>query len=212
MTALAAGAASESRTHPADLRQQELLQGLRAGDERAYEQLVRDHGAKMLAVARRFLRSEHNAADAVQEAFLAAFRHIHTFAAGAQLGTWLHRIVVNTCLMKLRSDKSRPVCSMESLLPAFDNFGRHVQRASRWEAPIERLEKHEVLQRIRDRIDQLPAPYRTIVLLRDIEELDTQEVADRLGISATAVKVRLHRARRALRSLLSPIFEAKRSE
>lgn len=187
-----------------------LLRALRTGEEPAFERLVRQYGGQMLAVARRFLRCEQDAADAVQEAFVSAFRSIQGFAGNSKIGTWLHRIVVNACLMKLRSDKSRPTASIESLLPTFDETGHHSQRVAAWHAPSDRLESAELRLMVRRCIDDLPEPYRVVLLLRDIEELNTQETAERLGISEAAVKVRLHRARQALRTLLNPILSAER--
>jgi RNA polymerase sigma-70 factor (ECF subfamily) len=183
-----------------------LLRALRAGDETAYERFVRQHGGQMLAVARRFLRCEQDAADAVQEAFVAAFRSIHGFAGNSKISTWLHRVVVNACLMKLRSAKSKSARSIESLLPTFDETGHHAHRVAAWQAPCDRLESAELRTTVRRCIDELPEPYRLVLLLRDIEELDTQETAMRLGISEPAVKVRLHRARQALRTLLDPVL------
>lgn len=184
-----------------------LLTRVRGGDEPACEEFVRQHSGPMLAVARRFLRNEQDAADAVQEAFLSAFRSIHEFAGGSRLGTWLHRIVVNVCLMKLRAAKSRPATSIESLLPTFDSTGHQTRRVSAWDAPPpERLQSAELRAHVRECIAALPEPHRMVLLLRDIEEFDTQETADRLGISPAAVKVRLHRARQALRTLLEPMF------
>lgn len=188
----------------------ELLQALRAGEEPAYERLVRRYGGAMLAVARRFLRCDEDAADAVQEGFVSAFRSIHGFAGDSKIGTWLHRIVVNACLMKLRAGKSRPAVSIESLLPTFDETGHHASRIYDWIAPSDRLEADELRATVRRCIDELPEPYRVVLLLRDIEELNTQETAERLGISEPAVKVRLHRARQALRTLLDPTFRADR--
>jgi len=186
----------------------ELLQALRAGEEPAYERFVRRYGGPMFAVARRFLRCDEDAADAVQEGFLSAFRSIHRFAGNSRLGTWLHRIVVNTCLMKLRAGKNRPVVSIESLLPTFDETGHHARRINDWRLPSDRLETDELRTTVRRCINELPDPYRVVLLLRDIEELNTQETAERLGISVPAVKVRLHRARQALRTLLDPILRA----
>jgi len=95
-----------------------MLDRLRAKDERAFEMLVRAYGGRMLAVARRLLRSEDDAADAVQEAFLAAFKSIDRFRGAARLSTWLHRIVVNAVLMKLRASSRRPEETIEDLLHA----------------------------------------------------------------------------------------------
>lgn len=187
--------------------EEHLLRLVRAGDDAACEELVRRCGGAMLAVARRFLRCEQDAADAVQDAFLSAFRSIDSFEGGSKVGTWLHRIVVNVCLMRLRAARSRPTTSIEALLPTFDDTGHHAQRVSAWAAPPDQLHAAELRALVRERIDELPDTYRVVLLLRDIEELDTRETADRLGISEAAVKVRLHRARQALRTLITPVME-----
>lgn len=186
-----------------------LLVRLRCGDEAACEEFVRRFGGQMLAVARRFLRCEHDAADAVQEAFLSAFRSIRDFAGGSKISTWLHRIVVNACLMKLRSARSRNASSIESLLPTFDETGHNARHVAAWsESTADQLHASEMRIKVRECIDRLPDAYRVVLLLRDIEQIDTQEAAQRLGISTAALKVRLHRARQALRTLLEPYFVA----
>jgi RNA polymerase sigma-70 factor (ECF subfamily) len=161
----------------------------------------------MLTTARRFLRSEQDAADAVQEAFILAFQGIGKFEGQSKLGTWLHRIVVNSCLMKIRSESRRPAVSLESLLPAFDNTGHHAAPVGRWRnAPDERALTDETRALVRRSIDMLPDDYRSVILLRDIEELSTEETAEILETTPGAVKTRLHRARQALRTMLDPHF------
>lgn len=197
--------AAWTATMAAEAEERALLAALRGGDDRAYERLVSEHGGRMLAVARRMLRNEEEARDALQEAFVLAFRGLPRFAGESRLGTWLHRIVVNAALMKLRRQRSRPEESIEELLPAFLEDGHAAHSYSDWPESADRLlEREEVRQRVRASIDRLPVTYRTVLLLRDIEELDTGEVANALGISPNAVKVRLHRARQALRELLDP--------
>jgi RNA polymerase sigma-70 factor, ECF subfamily len=183
-----------------------LVARLRAGDEAAYEEMVRAHGGRLLAVARRILGGhEQDARDAVQDGFISAFRSIHGFAGGSRLSTWLHRIVVNAALMKLRSRKRRPEDSIEDLLPSFGPDDHQQPPATPWREPFETLvERREVRSLVRECIDRLPEDYRTVLLLRDIEELDTEEAARVLGITPNAVKSRLHRARQALRTLLDP--------
>jgi RNA polymerase sigma-70 factor (ECF subfamily) len=184
----------------------DLLERLRAGDERASEALVRRHCGRMLAVARRFLGNEDDSADAVQDAFLAAFRSLDRFAGNSTLGTWLHRIVVNVCLMKLRSRSRRREVRIEDLLPTFDKTGHHSHPVRPWEDhALARLTQAETRAQVRARIDKLSAPYREVLLLRDIEGLDTDETAQQLGTTPGAVKTRLHRARQALRTLLEPL-------
>lgn len=189
---------------PAD--QAALLARLRAGDADAFEKLVRDFGGRMLAVTRRFLVNEEDSQDAVQEAFLSAFRALDRFEGNSQLGTWLHRIAVNAALMKLRTRKSRPQeQSAEELLPQFKDDGHQASPASGWVGDgLSALEKKETRQLVRQSIDRLPENYRTVLLLRDIEEKDTEETAELLGMTPNAVKTRLHRARQALRTLLDP--------
>jgi RNA polymerase sigma-70 factor, ECF subfamily len=180
-----------------------LIAGLRAGDADAFERMVRRYGGRMLATARRIMGNEDAAHDVVQDACLAAFRAMDDFAGAARLSTWLHRIVVNAALMKLRSRRRRPEESIEELLPRFDETGHFADAPSAWDASTDRAyERAETRAMVRAAIQELPPSYRTVLLLRDIEELDTEETASTLGISQNAVKVRLHRARQALRTLL----------
>ena len=196
-----------SQVSPDRQSQDELLAQLRQGDESAYETLVREYGGRMLAVARRVLRHEDDARDAVQEAFLQAFRSIDRFRGDSNLATWLHRIVTNAALMKLRSTSRHPEVTIEDLLPQFDETGHHTQPLRDWSVfPSSELLREESRAQVRACIDQLPAPYREILILRDIEEMDTDETAKVLGISKASVKTRLHRARQALRTLLEPHF------
>ncbi len=183
-----------------------LLERIRAGDERACEALIRRHGGRMLAVARRFLRTEEDSADAVQDAFLSAFRSLDGFEGNSALGTWLHRIVVNVCLAKLRTRSRSREVRIDDLLPTFDEIGRHSRPVRPWDDhALARLTQAETRAHVRACIERLPDPYRTVLVLRDIEELDTEQTARRLGINPGAVKTRLHRARQALRTLLEPV-------
>ena len=196
-----------SKASPDRESQDQLVARLREGEEAAYESLVREYGGRMLAVARRVLRHEEDARDAVQEAMLQAFRSIDRFRGASKLATWLHRIVTNAALMKLRSTSRHPEVTIEELLPQFDETGHHTQPVRDWsESPSSALLQEERRAQVRACIDQLPAQYREILILRDIEELDTNETAKVLGISTASVKTRLHRARQGLRTLLEPLF------
>lgn len=180
-----------------------LLTHLQQGDEGAYELLVRRYGAQLLAVARRLLRNEEDARDAVQETFISAFRALPRFRADAKLSTWLHRIVTNAALMRLRSASRRPEVSLEPLLPIFDEEGQHAEPVESLTITAETaLQSKETRALVRACIEQLPTQYRAVVILRDLEELDTAETAAILGITENAVKIRLHRARQALMTLL----------
>jgi len=183
-----------------------LVARLQASDHSAFSELVRAQGPRMLAVARRLLRSDDDAADAVQEAFISAFRAIGNFEGGARLSTWLHRIVVNAALMRLRSRARRPEMSIDDLLPRFVEDGQYLDEPREWRSPepLGALERRETREMVRGLIDRLPTDYRTVLLLRDIEGLDTKETAELLGVTPNAAKIRLHRARLALRGLLDP--------
>jgi RNA polymerase sigma-70 factor, ECF subfamily len=183
----------------------DLLAALRHEDSTAYQELVRRFGGQMLATARRLLRCDEDCADAVQEAFLSAFQALDKFEGNSKLGTWLHRIVVNACLMKIRARARRSEVSIEGLLPTFDESGHHANGVRRWKrSPDEQLLREETRSLVRRCIDMLPDDYRTVLLLRDIEELSTDEAASILGSAPGTVKTRLHRARQALRTLLEP--------
>ncbi|MFN2445671.1 MAG: sigma-70 family RNA polymerase sigma factor [Vicinamibacterales bacterium] len=113
--------------------------------------------------------------------------------------------------MKLRTRRRRPEESIEPLLPAFADDGHHRDRISSWDEPVdEALDRAETRRIVRALIDELPESYRTVLLLRDIEGLDTAEAASALGLTSAAVKVRLHRARQALRTKLAPHFGGER--
>ncbi len=196
---------------PTEREEFALLKGLRAGEQTAYETLVRTYSGRLLAIIRRYLHNEDDARDALQDAFLSAFRALHTFTEGSLLSTWLHRIAINAALMKLRTRKRRPEDPIEELLPKFTEDGHredgHRGNPTRpWKEPEGLLQRQETRAVVRSCIDCLPETYRTVLLLRDIEELDTEEVALLLDISSNAVKIRLHRARQALRTLLDPHF------
>lgn len=189
----------------------DLLAALQAGDPLAYERFVRAHVARVKAVAMRYLRNEEDANDVVQETFLSAFKAIPRFEGKAQLATWLHRIAVNAALMKLRTLERKGEATLEEdveeLLPQFVGFGAHakVQR-SFGELPEDGMLRAETQFFVRACIDQLPEMYRTALFLRDIEGYENEELAKHLGITVNAAKIRVHRARQALRTLLEPRF------
>jgi RNA polymerase sigma-70 factor (ECF subfamily) len=191
--------------------QEALLVGLRANNPGAYEQLVRQTGGKLLAVARRILGNEADAHEAVQDAFLSAVRAMDTFdGAKASLNTWLHRIAINAALQKLRSKRRKPERSIDDLLPSFAEDGHQAAPVMDWRETSDlAAQRRETRQLVRHAIDQLPDAFREVLLLRDIEGLDTEETAQFLGINAGAVKTRLHRARQALRTLLDPHFRGE---
>jgi len=177
------------------LDEAELVARLRVGDNAAYAQLVHAHTGTMTVVARRFFGDTSDAAEAVQDAFVSAFRAMNTFEGTAKLGTWLHRITVNACLLKLRGRK-------RSRLVALDDETHFTDALENNSA----LSQTETRSRVRAGVEQLPEAYRTVIQLRDLEGLSTEETAARLGTNCGAVKTRLHRARQALKTILEPQF------
>lgn len=145
--------------------------------------------------------------DVVQEAFISAFRGLDTFQNRSTMQTWLHRITVNTALMKSRQLKRLAEQPIDEYLPEFDENECRIEAA--WQAipsteEIISNEQHRLY--IHTAINQLPDVYRVVLLLRDIEEYNTSEVAQFLDISESNVKVRLHRARAALKKLIEPLL------
>ncbi|HEY6843638.1 MAG TPA: sigma-70 family RNA polymerase sigma factor, partial [Thermoanaerobaculia bacterium] len=140
--------------------------------------------------------------DAVQNAFIRAFQSLSRFRAESRLSTWLHRILVNEALMKLRSRKASEE-SIDDLLPSFQEDGHQVRDTVDWSDLADKsLERAETAEMVNRRIEELPESYRTVLVLRDIEGMSNSEIAEMLGISTNLVKVRLHRARQALRTLI----------
>lgn len=183
-----------------------LVAALKRGDKAAFETLVRRYAPRLYPVARRFTGNHQDAQDCLQEAFLQVHRKIDQFEGRAALGTWLHRIVINAALSAIRARRDDEE-SLDALQPQFDRFDLLIGPTNEPPATAEDLLQRAGTQRaVRRAIDQLPASYRSVLLLRDIEGYDTRETAALLGIGVSAAKVRLHRARMALKALLEPLF------
>lgn len=188
---------------PTESKESELLAGLRAGEPNSFENLVRSFSPRLLSTAMRMLGSEADAQDAVQEALISAWKHIDKFEASSSLSTWLHRIAVNACLARLRSSQAkREVPLSDGASPvnlAFEGL------PSAWSEPGPNLEKRVAMrQAIQRALALIPLEFRTVLLLRDVEELSSREVAEQLGISDASVRQRLHRARSTMAELLRP--------
>ena len=180
------------------------------GNPQATETFVRANAPWMMALARRILKDGGLAEDAVQNAFASVFENLSSFEGRSTTKTWIHRIVVNQSLMLLRRRNRLQEAPIDDLLPVFDDNG------CRFEDPWAVLETPETIflqsqarQKIVELIDQLPDAYRVILILRDMEEMRTSEVADMLKLSEANVKVRLHRARAALKKLLEPLLRGE---
>jgi len=181
---------------------------MRAGDDAAYDEVIRKHGPMLLGVAKRLLRDPDDAEDCFQDAMLKAFEKLDSFEGRSKLSTWLYRILVNTCLMRLRESKGHRTESIDDLLPVFDADNCRIESLVLPPSPEMLLEGEETRGVVRAAVDQLPDSYRAVLVLRDFEEQSTAEVAELLGVEEGNVKVRLHRARAALKKLLEPLWES----
>ena len=176
--------------------ERDLVARLRDRDERAYAQLYRDHKPRMLAVARRLLRNEADAEEAVQEAFLRAYRGFATFQGNAALGTWLYRIVSNTAAMELRSAARR-----RRLAARAETTWSTAEPSV--ETPEEVAAQRSDGRSLDAALSRLPAHYRQVIRQRDLSESTTAEAARILDVSPGCIRTRLHRARHALRAALA---------
>jgi RNA polymerase sigma-70 factor (ECF subfamily) len=174
-------------------------------DHAAFEALMRRHNARLFRVARAILRDETEAEDALQDAYLDAYRHIGGFRGGAQLTTWLTRIVINQALMRLRRRKrDRVVVPLAAPGPAevAEVADTHT------ESPPGAVLRAELRRLLEQRIDDLPVAFRTVFVMRDVEDMSMPEIADCLGIPAATVRTRLFRARALLREALARDLDA----
>ena len=185
-----------------------LIQKLRAGDASALEALMSVHAARLYRLAYGITRNDADAEEVVQDVFLTLFRKIESFEGRAALGSWLYRVATNAALIKHRGKRAALEVSLEDQLPTYLADGhREGDRSfllADWSAtPEEALLSGEASKTLERALDRLPEHYRAILVLRDVEELANEEVADILGESVPTVKSRLHRARMALREELT---------
>jgi len=185
-----------------------LVARARTGDTEAFSELVRHYERRVYRLAKNITRHDEDAEDVLQEAFLKAYEHLDRFQGNSAFYTWLVRIAVNEALMKLRKRKNdRTVPLDEPLDLGEDVMQREI---AVWEDnPEQRYSREEMQKILDDAVDTLKPDFRTVFVLRDIEELSTEETAETLGISISAVKSRLLRARLALREKLTKQFKRK---
>lgn len=183
-----------------------LVVKAQGGDTAAFSELVNRYERKIYRLAKNITRNDEDAEDVLQDAFLKAYTHLDDFQGNSKFYTWLVRIAVNEALMKLRKRKGdRTVPLDEPVELGEDLVAREI---AVWDDnPEKRYSREEMLNILNEAVESLKPDFRTVFLLRDIEELSTEETADVLGISVPAVKSRLLRARLALREKLTRQFK-----
>jgi len=185
-----------------------LVDRARAGDANAFGELISRYERRVYRMARQITQNDEDAEDVIQETFLKAFEHLDGFQGQSKFYTWLTRIAVNESLMKLRKRKSDRTVSMDENIETDEE--PIVREIAVWDDTPEMRYSQEELREILDSaIEGLKPIFRTVFILRDVEELSTEETAEALGLSIAAVKSRLLRARLQLREKLTRIFKRK---
>jgi RNA polymerase sigma-70 factor (ECF subfamily) len=188
-----------------------LVERLRDGDPAALEPLMERYASRVFRVAYGITRSEADAEEVVQDVFLTLFRKIGSFEGRSALGTWIYRVATNAALLKRRGKRAQVEVSLEDCLPTFGEDGhregdRTLLMADWSDTPEQDFVSRETRAVVSRAIDALPPHYRAVLVLRDVEGLSNEEVAEAIDESVASVKSRLHRARMALRELLTRHF------
>ncbi len=185
-----------------------LVELAKSGDATAFPELVKRYSRRILRVARNITNHEEDSEDVLQETFMKAYTHLDGFQGNSKFYTWLVRIAMNEALMKLRKRKTGKLVSLDEELNTGDDT--IVREIAVWEGNPEDTYSQAELREILDKtIASLPEGFRTVFMLRDVEELSTEETAEALELSIPAVKSRLLRARLQLREKLTRIFKSK---
>jgi RNA polymerase sigma-70 factor (ECF subfamily) len=194
---------------PADLFDETaLVERARAGDAGAFTELVEKYERKIYRLAKHITQNDEDAEDVLQETFLKAYSHLGSFEGQSKFYTWIVRIAVNEALMKLRKRKSDRTVSLDEPQEAGEETV--TREIAVWDDNPEQKYSQEELREILDHaVNSLKPSFRTVFVLRDIEELSTEETAEALSISVPAVKSRLLRARLQLREKLTRFFRRK---
>ena len=189
---------------PAPAGDGELLAGLRAGSPSAIDEFLRRYQGKIFNLAMSILKNESDAEEAAQDVFMTVIRKADTFQGNSAFYSWMYRICVNTCLMRLRGKRRNETVSIEEFMPVFTDEGMHASPMDDWSKEVERDALNEELgEMIRKYTEELSEKYRVVFVLSDVEGLSNEETAKILGLTVPAIKSRLHRARLYLREQLS---------
>jgi len=195
-------------TTQAGIDESVLVGQAREGDTEAFGALVRRYEGKIFRLAQHVTQNREDAEDVLQETFLKAYEHLDQFKGDSKFYTWIVRIAVNQALMKLRRRKTDKSVSLDETIDTGEDTV--VREIAAWgEDPEQRFSREELGEILDGAIEGLDPLYRSVFVLRDIEELSTEETADALGLSVPAVKSRLLRARLQLREKLTRFFKRK---
>jgi len=183
----------------------DLVDALRREDEGAADLLVERYGDRVYRLGLRITGSREDAEEVAQDALWTAARKIGTFKGDSAFGSWLYRIAANAAYMKLRARKTKArEVAIEDVIPPFDEDGVHFEPMDDWSSRVdEQALQHELRDVLQNAIDELPADYRTALVLHDVEGLSNPDIAETLGISLPAVKSRVHRSRLFVRQKLA---------
>jgi RNA polymerase sigma-70 factor (ECF subfamily) len=184
-----------------------LLSRIREDAPGAFEEFVGRFGGRIYAFGMKFCGEREDAKDVLQDTLLQAYRSLRELDNPGAMTSWLYRVAANACLMKRRKGKFEPEreLSLEELMPS-PGEGPRVEIPDPNAMPHDEAVRAETAARVRKAIGDLPPAYRIVLVMRDMEQLTTQEVADALGLEIPAVKMRLHRARLMVRKSLEAEF------
>jgi RNA polymerase sigma-70 factor (ECF subfamily) len=186
----------------------ELLVRAQGGDMGSFEKLVERHRDRVFGLAERMTRSDADAAEITQDTFLSAYQHLNDFRGEAAFGSWVYRIAANHALMRIRHRKVVQQAVEDVKGPSFDDRGRLEEfPATDWSRRAdEKVLDAELGNAIQQATDRLPEGYREVFLLKDVEGLSYEQIAEITGDSVPAIKSRLHRARLALREAIDKFY------
>src|ERR1039458_8753532 len=186
----------------------DLVAQAREGDATSFNELVRRYEGKIFRLGQHVTQNREDAEDVLQETLMKAYEHLDQLQGNSKFYTWIVRIAVNQALMKLRRRKTDKSVSLDENIDTSEDT--IVREVAAWdEDPEQRFSREELGGILDTAVESLEPPYRSVFVLRDIEELSTEETADALGLSIPAVKSRLLRARLQLREKLTRYFQRK---
>lgn len=191
------------------MNDEELLQAIIDDEPGAFDEFVRRYGRRLMAFSLRTCRNPANAEDVFQDTLLKAYQALGDLREPKALRTWLYRVAANNCRMLRRKDKAPRTISLEDFKPPGWEDGEIIEVADWSDLPDAAAARAELKEAFEEGLAELPAEYRMVLLMRDVEGLSTRETAEALEIGESAVKMRLHRARMALRHHLAEYHEQR---